>query len=355
VSKAKLNPLPGLVRDFFAQHLMAERHLSPCTISSYADTLRLLINYLEDQTHRCACEQRLEDWDAPRILGFLEHLEKERQCCARTRNARLAAMHSFMKYVCRRSPESMALAQRVLAIPSKRHTQPLVGYLTSQEVQAILDVPSASTDSGQRDRLFFQLLYNTGARVSELLALNREDFDRAAQSVTLHGKGRKERSVPLWSKTAHHVRQWLEQLPQSPSTPVFSNRFGDRLSRSGVEKRLRQVARQASAICPSLRTRRVFPHLFRHTTAMHLLQAGVDMTSIALCLGHASLLTTHKYIEADLEMKRKTLNRLKQPNAKASIYQPKDGLLAFLESLKLCGHSTQENPDSTGSLKAMSA
>jgi len=231
MSKAKLNPLPGLVRDFFAQHLMAERHLSPCTISSYGDSFRLLINYLEGQTHRCACQQRLEDWDAPHILGFLEHLEKERHCCAQTRNARLAAMHSFMKYVCRRCPESMALAQRVLAIPSKRYAEPLVGYLTTQELQVILDVPSDSTHSGRRDRLFFQLLYNTGARVSELLALNRQDFDRAAQSLTLHGKGRKGRPVPLWPKTARHVRQWLDQLPQNPSTPVFTNRFGNRLSR----------------------------------------------------------------------------------------------------------------------------
>jgi site-specific recombinase XerD len=354
MSKAKLNPLPGLVRGFFT-HLMAERQLSPCTISSYGDSFRLLINYLEGQTHRCACEQHLEDWDAPQILGFLEHLEKKRHCCARTRNARLAALHSFMKYIARHCPESMVLAQRVLAIPSKRYAEPQVGYLTTQEVQAILDLPSDSTPSGQRDRLFFQLLYNTGARVSELLSLNREDFAPAAQSVSLHGKGRKERSVPLWSKTARHVRQWLQHLPQSPSTPVFSNRFGNRLSRSGIEKRLRQAARQAAESCPSLRARRVSPHLFRHTTAMHLLQSGVEMISIALWLGHASLLTTHKYIEADLEMKKKTLNRLKQPNSKPSVYQPKDALLAFLEGLKLCGHEVCQNPAPTASPRAMSA
>ena len=159
MSKAQLNPLPGLVQDFFAQHLLAERHLSPCTISSYGDSIRLLVNYVENQTHRCASEQRLEDWDATCILGFLEHLEKERHCCPRTRNVRLAAIHSFMKYLCRRCPQSMALAQRVLAIPSKRHAQPLMGYLSAQEVQAILEVPSALTHSGRRDRLMFQLLY----------------------------------------------------------------------------------------------------------------------------------------------------------------------------------------------------
>jgi site-specific recombinase XerD len=333
MSKAKLNPLPGLVQDFFVQHLMAERHLSPCTISSYGDSFRLLVNYREDQIGRCASEQRLEDWDAPHILGFLEHLEKGRHCCPRTRNARLAAIHCFMKYVCRRCPDSLALAQRVLAIPSKRHAQPLLGYLSVEEVQAILDVPSALTHSGQRDQLFFQLLYNTGARVSELVALNRQDFDRTCQSLALHGKGRKERTVPLWSKTARQVRRWLDQLPQSDSTPVFTNRFGIRVSRSGVEKRLRQAARRAAKVCPSLRTRRVSPHVFRHTTAMHLLQSGVDITSIALWLGHASVVTTHKYIEADLNMKKKTLNRLKEPKVQPVTYRPKDSLLAFLERL----------------------
>ena len=333
MSKAKLSLLPGLVQDFFVRHLVAERHLSPCTISSYRDTFRLLVNYLENQIHRCASEQRLEDWDAPGILGFLDHLEKDRKCCPRTRNARLAAIHCFMKYLCRRCPESSALAQRVLAIPSKRHAQPLVGYLSVQEVQAILDTPSGSTYSGRRDRLFFQLLYNTGARVSELVALNRQDFDCTCQTVTLHGKGRKERTVPLWPKTARQVRQWLDQLPQSPSTPVFANRFGTRVSRSGVEKRLRQTAHEAAHVCPSLRTRRVSPHVFRHTTAMHLLQSGVDITSIALWLGHASIVTTHKYIEADLEMKKKTLNHLKQPKVQPVTYQPKDRLLAFLEAL----------------------
>jgi integrase/recombinase XerD len=333
VSKGKLNPLPSLVQDFFTQHLMDERHLSPCTISSYRDSVRLLVNYLEEQTHRCASQQRLEDWDASHILAFLEHLEKERHCCPRSRNARLAAIHCFMKYLGRRCPQLSALVQRVLAIPSKRHIQPLVGYLSVQEVQAILDVPSACTRSGQRDWLFFQLLYNTGARVSEVVALNRQDFDGGCRSVVLHGKGRKDRTVPLWPKTARQARRWLDQLPPNPSTPVFSNRFGGRVSRSGVEKRLRQAAHQAAEDCPSLRRRRVSPHVFRHTTAMHLLQSGVDITSIALWLGHASILTTHKYIEADLEMKKKTLDRLKEPNTQPFTYQPKDSLLAFLQRL----------------------
>ena len=208
-----------------------------------------------------------------------------------------------------------------------------MGYLSVQEVQAILDVPSAATHSGQRDRVFFQLLYNTGARVSELVALNRQDFDSTCQSLTLNGKGRKQRTMPLWAKTAGQLCRWLDQLPQSPSTPVFTNRFGARLSRSGVEKRLRQAAREAAKVCASLRTRRVSPHVFRHTIAMHMLQAQVSIANIALWLGHNSILTTHKYIEADLEMKKKTLSHLQEPNIKPVTYQPKDSLLAFLEAL----------------------
>jgi integrase/recombinase XerD len=308
--------------------------LSPCTIASYRDTLRLLLNYLQARTRRSASEQRLEDWDAPNILHFLEHLEKERSCCVRSRNVRLAAIHAFMRYVSQRRPEFVALAGRVLAIPNKRHSQPLLGYLTAEQVQAILEAPAPTTFSGRRDRLFFQLLYNTGARVSELVTLNRQDLlPGTCQTITLHGKGRKERTVPLWPKTARQMRQWIERMPLDPTTPVFTNRWGTRLSRFGIEKRLTVAVEKAVQVCPSLRGRRISPHVFRHTTAMHLLQSGVDITAIALWLGHESPLTTHKYIEADLEMKKKTLNRLKAPKQTRTTYRPKDGLLAFLEAL----------------------
>ena len=328
------NPLPGLVQNFFVQHLVSERQLSPCTVASYRDTFRLLLGYCQDQNHRSASEQRLEDWDAPPILSFLEHLEKQHHCCARSRNARLAAIHCFMRFVSQREPQFLALAGRVLAIPNKRHARPLLGHLTVEQVQAILEAPAPDTFSGRRDRLLFQLLYNTGARVSEIVALNRQDLlPNTCQTVTLHGKGRKERTVPLWPKTARQMRQWLDQLPPEPSAPVFTNRRGDRLSRFGIEKRLAEAAQKASRLCPSLHGRQVSPHVLRHTTAMHLLQAGVDITAIALWLGHESPLTTHQYIEADLEMKKKTLARLKPPKGKPATFKPRDALLAFLETL----------------------
>lgn len=334
MSKAQVNPLAWLVEKFFAQHLTRERQLSPCTVASYRDTCRLLLKYVQAQTQRGPCEQRLEDWDAPHILGFLEHLEKRRGCCARTRNVRLAAIHCFMRFVSQAQPQFLALAARVLAIPNKRHDQPLIGYLTAQELQAILDTPDPATFSGRRDRLLFQLLYNTGARVSELLALNRQDLlDGTCRTLTLHGKGRKERTVPLWTKTAQQIRRWLDQGPAQASTPLFTNRLGTRLTRFGVEKRLAAAAAKAAQTCPSLRGRNISPHLLRHTTAMHLLQSGVDITAIALWLGHESPLTTHKYIEADLEMKKKILSHLNAPKSPKATYRPKDSLLAFLEAL----------------------
>ena len=288
-----LNPsLPVLVERFFTGHLLTERQLSPCTLASYRDTFRLLLAYLQ---------QRL---------------------------------HCFMRFVLEREPRHMALASRVLAIPNKRAVRPVLDYLTAAQVQAILQAPAPDTPGGRRDRLLFQLLYNTGARVSEIVALNRQDFQADTyRTVTLHGKGRKTRTLPLWPKTARQMGPWLDGLPPDPLTPVFANRFGARLSRFGIAKRLAAAAAKAAQVCGSLRGRRVSPHVFRHTTAMHLLQAGVDITAIALWLGHESPLTTHQYLEADLEMKRQTLQRLQPPKGRGITFQPKDRLLAFLESL----------------------
>jgi len=334
MSKPDANPLPGLVQNFFRDHLISQRHLSPCTVASYRDTFRLFFEYQEARAHRIPAQQSLEDWDAPYILGFLDHVEKERDCCPRTRNARLAAIHCFMRYVSHHKPEFLALVSRVLAIPSKRYSRALVGYLTSEQTQAVLEAPDPNTDSGRRDRILFQLLYNSGARVSEIVALNREDvFPDTCKTITLHGKGRKERTLPLWPKTARQLRQWLKDLPAEASTPLFTNRFGARLTRFGIGKRLDEAVAKAVPVCLSLRNRRVSPHVFRHTTAMHLLQSGLDLAAIALWLGHESPLTTHQYLEADLEMKKKILSHLSSPKIKPVIFRPKDELLAFLEAL----------------------
>jgi integrase/recombinase XerD len=328
------NPLPQLIQDFFQQWLLAQRRLSQATLASYRDTLRLLLNFATQKNARPASQQRLEDLDAPFILQFLDHLETHRGNQIRTRNARLAAIHSLMRYCAQKEPAALAVSARVLAIPSKRFERPLLGYLGLEQVQAILQAPNAQAWNGRRDRLLFALLYSTGARVSEILALNQQDVSwQSGASVCLHGKGRKARQIPLLKTVALQLRHWLKEQPEQPLTPVFTNRRGQRLTRFGVNHRLRLAVQQAIPSCPSLKDRGISPHTFRHTCAMHLLQQGTDLASIALLLGHATCSTTHHYVEADLKLKEKTLRKLPALNLKPGAFRPTDRILAFLETL----------------------
>ena len=280
---------PALLQDFFQRRLVAERGASAHTIASYRDTFELLLCYAEEQTGRTPSALGLGDLDAPLILGFLDHLETERGNTERTRNLRLTAIRSFMRYVSLRDPASLPVAQRVLAISAKRFDRPVLNFLSREEVQALLDAPDRGTWSGHRDAVLFAVLYNTGARVSEATGLRIADvlLDRSA-ALHLHGKGRKERVVPLWKPTAAQLRAWLERIDRSPSAPVFPNRAGNRLSRSGVEQRLQAAISKASQRCPSLAARPISPHTLRHSAAMALLQPGLDITVIALWLGHFS-------------------------------------------------------------------
>lgn len=332
---AKLaHPLPKLIQAFFSERLQTQRQLSSATIASYRDTLRLLLNDVEQHTQRRPSQQVLEDWDAPQILQFLERLEKKRSNTARTRNLRLTAIHTFMHFVAQQAPEVLALSARVLAIPMKRFERPLLGFLTPPEMQAILNAPATTTASGQRDRILFELMYNTGARVSEIVALNRQDLQlQPTRVVQLQGKGRKQRTVPLWKSTALHLKGWLGQNPGSPSAPLFTNHLGQRLSRFGIQHRLQRAATEAAHQCPSLKGRVISPHLFRHTTAMHLLQAGNDITVIALWLGHESPATTHQYLELDLTMKDQCLKKLASPQIPRPRFRPSDRLMNYLQEL----------------------
>jgi site-specific recombinase XerD len=239
-----------------------------------------------------------------------------------------------MRYVSLREPTSLSIARRVLAIPTKRFDRRVVGFLSREEIDAILDAPDRTTWSGHRDAVMWAVFYNTGARVSEIVGLRIEDvlLDRVS-AVVLHGKGRKERVVPLWKSTATQLNAWFKHIDRSPHAPVFPNRAGNRLSRSGAEQRLRLAIEHASQRCPSLLDRRISPHILRHTTAMHLLQSGVDITVIALWLGHEDTTTTHLYVEADLAMKEAALKRLDDPGQKPVRFRARDGLLAFLEAL----------------------
>lgn len=334
MSTAAFPGFPTLLQAFFTERLVTQRAASPQTVASYRDAFRLLLAFAEDRLQRTPAAIEMKHLDAPLVLAFLDHLEEERGNGARSRNARLTAIKSFMKFVSHRDPSSLPIAQRVLAIPAKRFDRPMVGFLSRGEMDAILEAADGPTWSNQRDRILFATLYNTGARVSEIIGVRRRDltFGRCS-SVRLHGKGRKDRSVPLWRTTAKALDRWLVKLPQQPDQPVFPNRSGQALSRSGVEDRLEVAVRAAAETCTSLRGKAVSPHILRHTTAMHLLQSGVDVTVIALWLGHESPGTTHLYIEADLDMKERALAKLHAPKASGGRYRPRDQLLAFLEGL----------------------
>jgi len=326
--------LPQILQDYFLRRLVTQRGASRHTISSYRDTFVLLLRFIEERTGRSAATLVLSDLDAPVVLDFLDHLEHARGNSVRTRNVRLTAIRSFMHYAASRDPESLPVAQRVLAVPTKRFDRPVLGFLAREEMQAVLDAPDRTTSSGQRDAVLLATLYNTGARVSEITALRRADvlLDRQA-SVLLHGKGRKERVVPLWPSTARQLRQWLARTTGDAQDPVFVGRNGRTLSRSGVRQRLDRAVQKASKRCESLVRRHISPHTIRHTTAMHLLQAGVDLTVIALILGHEDPSTTHRYLESDLALKEAALRRVAEPSSKASRFRPSNRILAFLDAL----------------------
>jgi integrase/recombinase XerD len=325
---------PGLLQDFFSQRLVNQRRASARTVASYRDAFRLLLVYAKAHLKKSPSALSLLDLDAPLVLGFLDHLEAERGNGPRSRNVRLAAVRSFMRYASFRDPTALPVIQRVLAIPMKRCDRPLVGFLSRVEIEAILAVPDRSTWTGQRDHVLFATAYNTGARVSEIAALRVGDLVLGAPaSLHLRGKGRKEREVPLWKTTAAALAAWSRREHRATDSPLFPNRRGGHLSRSGIEQRLRVAVRAASAACPSLRGRRVSPHTLRHTTAMHLLAAGVDITVIALWLGHESPATTHQYVEANLAMKERALKKLQAPTAKPLRFVATDRLLAFLDRL----------------------
>jgi integrase/recombinase XerD len=324
----------ALVRDFFCERLLNQQSVSPHTVTAYRDAFRLLLAFVRRRRRMPAAELSLEHLDAPMVLDFLKHLETERGNSVRTRNARLVAIRAFFDYAGARDPTALLLAQRIRAIPQKRFNRPLLGHLTRPETEAVIDAPDGTRWSGRRDRAMFLVMYNTGTRVSEVIGLRRRDLHlETSAHVHVHGKGRKDRCIPLWKATAHVLTEWLRETAVSEDTPLFPNRHGLPLSRSGVEDRLQRAVVRATQRCPSLRDKNVSPHTLRHTTAMHLLQADVDVTLIALWLGHESSETTHQYVEANLEMKRRVLERIEEPSSSNRRRKKADALLDFLDQL----------------------
>ncbi len=327
-------PIGPLLRAFFAEHLLQHKQVSPQTVSAYRDAFRLLLGFLQQDRKLAPDQVTLDDLDAPIILAFLDHLESERHNSARSRNARLAAVRSFCRFAAFRTPERVDVTTRILAIPRKRTDRRLVHFLTRDEMAALLATGDRSTWHGRRDHALFLTLYNTGARVSELTGLRRGQVRFGPSAVVqLLGKGRKERAMPLWARTARVLRQWFDELGDGQPDLAFPNAQRTRLTRHGVAYLLREAVARAQGACPSLTTKRVSPHVIRHTTAMHLLQAGVDLATIALWLGHERLETTHLYLEADLALKERALQRLAPLGPDARRFKADHSLLAFLDNL----------------------
>jgi site-specific recombinase XerD len=321
---------------FFAEHLLAHKRASPQTISCYRDTFRLLLRFMQVKTGTEPSALPLAALDADAVLTFLDHIERDRGCSVRSRNNRLAAIRSFFRVVALRVPDRLEQVTRVMAIPVKRGDKRLVHYLSRDEVKALLAAPDRAVWSGRRDHALLLTLYNTGARVSEIITLRREQvrLDPATGAhVELLGKGRKERVVPLWAETAQMLRAWFRELGDHGNGVAFPSIHGRTLSRDGVDHLLRRAVVTAAAACSSLGAKKVSPHVLRHSTAMHLFQAGVDMAVIALWLGHESLETTHVYVEADLATKERALEKLAPMPGMPTRYRADDKLLAFLTAL----------------------
>jgi len=325
----------ALVQAYFAEYLTQQRALSAQTIAAYRDGFVLFLDFAEARLSKSPTAMVLADITPELIIAFLDHLEHQRHNSVRSRNARLAALRSFLKFAAHRDVASLQVIERALGVPVKRFERPMFGYLSREEMLAVIGSPDDSWLS-QRDHVLLLLMYNTGARVSEIIGIKVSDvvLDEHAACVHLRGKGRKQRSVPLWRSTVKAVRAWLRVNPEvQPASPLLPNRNDHVMTRTNVALRLALAVKRATDSCPALAKRRVSPHTIRHTTAMHLLQAGVDISVIALWLGHESPITTHHYVEADLTMKERALAKLHEPEAKIQRYRAPDSLINFLKTL----------------------
>jgi integrase/recombinase XerD len=323
-----------VLQGFFTDRLIAQRQVSGHTVTAYRDAFRLLLGFAQARTGTAPSDLRLDDLDAALVGAFLEHLRNDRHNSARTRNARLAAIHSLFRYAALRHPEHADHIRRILAIPPARFDKAPVSYLTSGEAEALLAAPDRSRWVGRRDHALLALAIQTGLRVSELTALTRADIHLGSgPHVQCTGKGRKERCTPLTAQVTRLLRTWLNELNGEPASPLFPTSRGQPLSRDAVELLVARHAKAAQTTCQSLHGKTISPHVLRHTAAMALLHAGVDITVIALWLGHEHTETAQIYIHADQTIKQRALDRTTPLGIQPGRYHPPDKLLAFLEQL----------------------
>jgi integrase/recombinase XerD len=325
---------PALLQAFFTDRLLQQRRASPHTVAAYRHTFRLLLRFASARLRRAPSQIVLRDLDAAFLGQFLHHLERERGNSARTRNARLAALHAFFRYVAFTDPTHALLCQRILAIPSKRFERGIVEFLADNEIDALLGAPDPATWNGRRDRTLLLVAVQTGLRVSELTALRRQDVTLGTGAhLRCQGKGRKLRCTPLRRDVTRILEGWLRERPADAETPVFPSVRGGRMSQDAVERLVSKHTTAASRQCSSLQGKRVTPHTLRHTAAMQLLQRGVDRSVIALWLGHESIETTQIYLHADLKLKERALARTSPSGQSPGRYRPGDALMTFLEGL----------------------
>ena len=329
-----MTPLPSLVQRFFTDRLCAQLAASPNTIAAYRDTFRLLLQFASEQTSKPPTKLTLEELDVTLVADFLTHVEDKRGNSARSRNARLAAIRSFFRFVAMTEPAHLLHCQKVLAMPGKRHEHRTVEFLNRTEMDAVLDAPDRKTWTGRRDHAILCLALQTGLRVSEIIGLRRSDVVLGTGAhIRCEGKGRKQRCTPLRQEVTRVLTMWLKERAGLDNDPLFPTMRGTRLSRDAVERMVHKYVLAAAKSCPSLASKRVTPHVLRHSTAMDLLHHGVDQAVIALWLGHESVQTTQIYVHADMRLKEKALARVTPLNSKPGRYRPDDTLLAFLELL----------------------
>ena len=329
-----MTALAPTLQAFFTERLARQKNASPHTVASYRDTLRLLLGFVAKQTGTPPARMQIEDLDAPLIGAFLDHLEDQRANSVRSRNTRLAAIHSLFRFAALQHPEHAALIARVLAIPPKRCNRAVVSFLNGEEIDALLAAPDTSRWIGRRDHALLLVAVQTGLRVSELTGLCCRDVHLGAGAhVRCVGKGRKQRCTPLTAQTVAVLRGWLAERRGRPEDPLFPTSRGRPLSRDAVALLVTNHAITARQRCPSIGAKTITPHVLRHSTAMTLLHAGVDTSVIALWLGHEKTDTVQIYLHADLRLKERALARTTPLHAAPGRYRPPDTLLAFLEAL----------------------
>jgi site-specific recombinase XerD len=324
-----------LLQGFFTERLVRQLQASPQTVSAYRDTIKLLLMFAAQNTKKAPSRLTIDDLDAVTVGAFLHYLDDQRHNSTATRNARLAAIHSFYRYALPLIPDRAHTASQVLAIPQRRHDHATVSYLTSPEIDALLAAPDRTTWHGRRDHALLVTTVQTGLRVSEVTRLTIQDVTTTTPGAAIHttGKGRRQRATPLTKQSAAILRAWLPEAGPAPSGPAFPTRGGTPMSADAVQRLVAKHATAAARSCPSIAGKHVTPHTLRHSAAMALLHAGVDTSVIALWLGHQSPVTTHIYLHADMTIKERALARVTGPNTTPGRYRPADDLISFLENL----------------------